>query len=568
MTRPGHAAARAITGSRSPFTGSDVCACAGLALVPGGRAVRFDEDLWDFGDVAGLPAYLPRASVRLDFSLIADPRWRLVAKECICARLAPAHPAVAALPGSYRVPLTLQSCAQRLTETAGWLNWLADAQITSLGQVTQDHCDRYLLQRARRTDAAGAVTGALQAGSLRICAAVIIELADYRDLLTADRYAAGFIPWRGRTSSQVVGFRPSGENKTPPLDEQTVQPLLAATFYLTQTLGPHVIALRREFREAAQARAGLRPAPPSLREVHEALDRHIAAGRPLQSLPSQHIQDRLDSGWAPDDPLLPVGLQALIHAAGSRARAPQVLDRARPAILAALRQVGHARPWARDAACVPPAGDGAAIPWTLPLDGNDIRRLACYLHTACLITTAMVTGMRGCELAELRVGCRRRTTSGPGLTRYRLAGKLIKGQGLGGTADEWVVIEEVDQVVALAEQLHDTAPGASVFGRYAFTTRYLALRAWVNGPAGQRLGLAEIPGSPANLRMMRRTLAQEIAYRPGGLLAAKIHLKHVSAATTEGYTKARELHQAGEKSQVTRSARRLAGLPGVYIKVT
>ncbi|HXL20334.1 MAG TPA: hypothetical protein VN961_22680, partial [Streptosporangiaceae bacterium] len=68
-----------------------------------------------------------------------------------------------------------------------------------------------------------------------------------------------------------------------------------------------------------------------------------------------------------------------------------------PAILAALRQVGHARPWARDAACVPPAGDGAAIPWTLPLDGNDIRRLACYLHTACLITTAMVTGMRGCE---------------------------------------------------------------------------------------------------------------------------------------------------------------------------
>jgi hypothetical protein len=31
-----------------------------------------------------------------------------------------------------------------------------------------------------------------------------------------------------------------------------------------------------------------------------------------------------------------------------------------------------------------------------------------------------------------------------------------------------------------------------------------------------------------------RTLAQELAQRPGGLLAAKIHLKHVSA-TTEGY---------------------------------
>jgi hypothetical protein len=27
----------------------------------------------------------------------------------------------------------------------------------------------------------------------------------------------------------------------------------------------------------------------------------------------------------------------------------------------------------------------------------------------------------------------------------------------------------------------------------------------------------------------------ELAYRPGGVLAAKVHLKHVAAATTEGY---------------------------------
>ncbi len=32
-----------------------------------------------------------------------------------------------------------------------------------------------------------------------------------------------------------------------------------------------------------------------------------------------------------------------------------------------------------------------------------------------------------------------------------------------------------------------------------------------------------------------RTLAVELAYRPGGLLATKIQLKHVSCATTEGY---------------------------------
>ena len=64
---------------------------------------------------------------------------------------------------------------------------------------------------------------------------------------------------------------------------------------------------------------------------------------------------------------------------------------------------------------------------------------------------------------------------------------------------------------------------------------YPWFRAWVNGPAGQRLGLAPIPDGAVTLRMLRRTLAHELAYRPGGLLAAKIALKHVSVATTEGY---------------------------------
>ena len=31
-------------GRRSPFTGADVCAAAGLRIVPGGHAVLFDQD--------------------------------------------------------------------------------------------------------------------------------------------------------------------------------------------------------------------------------------------------------------------------------------------------------------------------------------------------------------------------------------------------------------------------------------------------------------------------------------------------------------------------------------------
>ncbi|MFF4354804.1 hypothetical protein [Streptomyces sp. NPDC001530] len=68
-----------------------------------------------------------------------------------------------------------------------------------------------------------------------------------------------------------------------------------------------------------------------------------------------------------------------------------------------------------------------------------------------------------------------------------------------------------------------------------FHGRYERFREWVNGEEGARLGLAPIPHDPLNLRILRRTLAVEIAHRPDGLLAAKIQLKHLSVVTTEGY---------------------------------
>jgi hypothetical protein len=145
--------------------------------------------------------------------------------------------------------------------------------------------------------------------------------------------------------------------------------------------------------------------------------------------------------------------------------------------------------------------------------------------------------MRSSELMELVVGsCRPPEHYGPGLLRYRLASKVIKGQQLGGLADEWVVIEPAYRAAQLLEQLHDNPEnGVPLLGRFAFDVRYTWFRNWVNGPAGQRLGLAPVPETPVSLRALRRTLAIELAYRPGGLLAAKLHLKHIATATTEGY---------------------------------
>ncbi len=549
MSRP----ATGLLMPASPFTGSQVCAAAGLTIAAGGRPVPFDQDLWDFRDVEGLPVQMYPGRLRLDFTQVTDPRWRLVAKEYIFARLAPAHPAVAVLAGAYRMPLTLQTCARRMPEVAGWLNWLTGQQVTSLDHLTQDHCDRYLAERRRRKDKGGQVIGTLSAGTLQAVAAVIIELGAYAELFTADRYRDGFTPWKGRTASQVTGMRSGGENKTPPVGQQLLQPLLAAAFYLAETLGPHVLALRDSVRDDRMTSEGPRTARAGRDELDRVLQHHIDHSEPLVSVGTRTINRRLAAGWAADDPLLPVSYGALASAAGAKWFDPHALAEARPAIMAVFGKVGTAKPWGRNAADVTSADGTADLPWTLPLDTLDLHDMTGLLRTSCLLITSAVTGMRSSELMELRAGCRRCAITSAGMTRYRLAGKLIKGQGPGGTADEWVVVPEVDRAVALAEQLRDdTSAEAPVFGRFGFPERYHSFRTWVNSPAGQRLGLDPIPGGIANPRRLRRTLAIELAYRPGGLLATKIHLKHVSACAAEGYAarpggaQARLLAEIGE----------------------
>jgi hypothetical protein len=210
----------------------------------------------------------------------------------------------------------------------------------------------------------------------------------------------------------------------------------------------------------------------------------------------------------------------------------------RPTLERAVAAIGVEEPYARNAAPVARANTLGEIPWTLPLSERHARSLVDVVRTACLLMIAAATGMRASELFEFVVGCRLPVEEkAPGLVRYRLTGKVLKHRGHGGESDQWVVIGEVHRAVALAEQLldPDTEPGMPLFGRTAFKSTYGTFRKWVNGPAGQRLGLTSIPNGKVELRMLRRTLAIELAYQPGGLLAAKVALKHISGVTTEGY---------------------------------
>jgi integrase len=309
------------------------------------------------------------------------------------------------------------------------------------------------------------------------------------------------------------------------------------------TLGPHAIELLGQVREADQlwsVGSGRHTAARRLpaAEFAQLLAEHERTGQPLPLLPDHLVRDRLAAGWSPQDPLTPIALGLLARQAGFTQFLRHWLPHLRAQIEATLSIVGAEKPFGRNAEPIDRADAEGTTGWTLPLDRMQAVALVGIVRTAAIITIAAVSGMRSSELMELRVGCCRRPPEqfGPGQVRYRLASKVIKGQPLGGLTDEWVVIEPVYRAAELLEHLHQTAqPEAPLLGRFAFDVRYKWFRNWVNGPPGERLGLAPIPQTPVNLRMLRRTLAIELAYRPGGVLAAKLHLKHIAVATTEGY---------------------------------
>lgn len=171
--------------------------------------------------------------------------------------------------------------------------------------------------------------------------------------------------------------------------------------------------------------------------------------------------------------------------------------------------MGVERAFARQGTAAPAADGSDDIAWTLPLHRSQAIGLVGIARTAAIIVLAATSGMRSSELMELRIGCRRPIQEPlPGLKRFRIASKIVKGQPLGGTDDEWIVIEPAYRATELAEQLHDDPrEGEPLFGRFAFAVRYTWFRNWVNSPAGARLGLSPIPKGPVTLRMLRRTLS-------------------------------------------------------------
>ncbi|MFF4329907.1 integrase [Streptomyces sp. NPDC001591] len=534
--------------NRHPFLGMDILRTAGYRTKPGMRGPCFDQDIWDLTAVADAPASWPRSEKILDFTTITNPRWRNVARAYLMARILPTHPDVAVLPHAYRTPLALPTLRHEVNRLTAWFNHLTAAGINSLSLVRQPHCDAYLSVVSRsRTDPERSVTPGTVAGYVLTAQA----LTAYSPLLP-DCYTPGFRPWGDRSAAEVAGYERADVNQTAPVPDDILRPLLCNSIYLIDMVGPHVAAEATRARQAITSRAGIRS---SLRldqysQVIDEVQRQMRAGVPAPRTTPGYIARRLAAGWEQDDPLLPFAFDSFVRDTAHSLSKRRDLERLRPHLEAWIRHCGTEPPWCRDATAVPRADDQSAVPFAIPVDHFEMETMVHVIASAAFYLTAALSGMRASELAELTGGaCRRENRSQS--PRFWVDSRRIKGEDFGGVPDSWVVIEEVHRALAAAEAVTGTKPGELLFSSGSNSgNRYTALRNWVNGSCGQRLGLAPIPDGPVHPRALRRTLALSIAQRPHGLLAAKWHLKHVSVATTEGYAARPGGHQAAFLAEV------------------
>ncbi|MFJ1596129.1 hypothetical protein [Streptomyces sp. NPDC088261] len=147
----------------------------------------------------------------------------------------------------------------------------------------------------------------------------------------------------------------------------------------------------------------------------------------------------------------------------------------------------------------------------------------------------------------------------------------------------WAVVSPVHRALALLESLHETdllfptrlpgsgqrksRAGARTWDTKKTNTELKRMLDWVNSTFTPVSGAPAIPPDPAkrlHASRFRRTLAYFIARRPCGLIAAALQYGHLKPKVTLNYAKAWELHQTGEKAQVTSSWGRLHGLRGYY----
>ncbi|MGI8777835.1 MAG: hypothetical protein ACR2LJ_10755 [Acidimicrobiales bacterium] len=484
---------------------------------------RFGDDDWDLAAVADIPAYARMSCLtRVQWGDIPHPAWRLCAKEVGLALLQPGIGLEHRLARARRRPLPAHDLARLVMHWRTWFAWLAAHGVDRLTDVTQAHCDAWLAGRLE----------VISRTSVRTEVIAVRRFADYGPLLSADAYPDGFRPWGQATASLVSGAKHPGENTTPIIPDEVFAPLLAAGLFLVNVAGPDVLAAADHWARLQRPRRLRSSVDDRLRLYLARLRRE---GRPLPELHQRHLDHQAARGvLAAGDPLQRVNVRLIEYQVGASKGGVAKVPRRRALLGAAVADLGCGGGGLRSPVAVVtnPTDPTDRRPWHGEFSPYELDDLADLVFTGCYVVIAALSGLRYSELAELRRGCMSAERLATGMVRHRIHARVIKGRAFGGEAERWTVIEEVAQAFALVERLVDDD---QPFARRNPSARYPRLLRWVNGPGAQAF-LTPIPEHwQLNGRQFRRTLARLLGFRPHGVIAGKVHLKHVSVATSEGY---------------------------------
>jgi hypothetical protein len=515
------------------YLGSDTFADADNVLHglphPSGAVVAFGDDTWDFRVVEGLTPNLQRSALVVEWKSVANPAFRLAAKEVLFAQLHPDHRRVTQLLG-WRRPLAVRGIQMHLVLWRAWFAWLDDNDVDDLADVRAHHWDAYL--HRRRQDGVSAHHVAVTVKRIR-------DFYDYAAILTSPTYPSR--PWGRRTAWSVAGAKRRRENATPPIPDDVFGPLVGAALHLLEHADT-IIAARDVHgdvvgpRTTTQDMAGggaLRPDDCD-RRVRTLIDQHRAARCPLPLREARGPATFTDTHlgmialWA--------GVSPKVLAAGHR----------RSMIVEAAAELGVApTPLVRSFG----EAHDHLLAFGQVISSGRISAAVDLLVTACYIVVAL-SGMRLEEITALRRGCIQRVRLRNGDERIRLHGTVYKHQRLGGTPASWVVIEEIQRAVTVLERLapadqdllftpetmrayrRRTPPQQTTVGVNHYLHRFCD---WLAGGILPP-GLQPIPaGTRVTTRQFRRTMARILAFRPHGVVAGKVHLKHLHIAMSEGY---------------------------------
>jgi hypothetical protein len=422
-----------------------------------------------------------------------------------------------------------------------WMTWLVDRNIRQFSDVTDTEFDAY----ADKLNSSG-----VDRLTVSYKLWVVTRAWLYADFLPpADRLPRP--PWeKGSTPQRTELLGPanrSSENKTPPLDPQTMSALLIWALRFVEDFSADIIAAQN-----------MKATPPQV-------DPHIAA-LPRQTRVRYYLDQRREgSGTAPG--MVPLRNRSkrwfaksfIVWELGLSQDDAEMIS-LHPKWVRGLKPTEEA-----NLPLVVRGRIDGTTQWVEAINFYEVETLCRHLATAGFIVLAYLTGMRGEECRALQRGCCRASTNkATGQKHFEIRGKTYKGAlNKEGNADPsgadreypWLAIAPVARAIAVIEALHPES--TLLFPVEAFTalptrsrtavsvpTHMVATRigefiTWCNNNA-VRLGRNAdiIPPDPEGgvaVKRFRRTFAWFIYRKPGGRIALGVQYGHLRGHTTDGY---------------------------------